>query len=220
MAKDVTLAALRTSCKQRCNLEHSNTITTAEWNTYINGSYAELYDLLVSSFEDYYLTELPLVLVNGATIPLPTAFYKLKGLDLQIDTVNWTPMKRFNFQDRNSPRVTKSYRLMSGTIKVEPIATCGGNYKLWYIPSYTTLVSDASILDGINGWEEYIIIDVGIKAAIKQEQSTNELFTAKKLMIDRINEMANNRDAGNAEKVADTTGSLDTGIGILFGGIS
>jgi hypothetical protein len=49
--------------------------------------------------------------------------------------------------------------------------------------------------DGINGWEEFVIVDAAIKCMIKQELGTQELEKQKKDLIRRIEAMAPNRDA-------------------------
>ena len=66
---------------------------------------------------------------------------------------------------------------------------------------------DAATLDGVSGWEEYVIIDAGIKALIKQEQDPTPLMAQKQEMKLRIEAMAENRDAGEAMHVSDTLGA-------------
>lgn len=63
--------------------------------------------------------------------------------------------------------------------------------------------TDASQVDGIAGWEEYVIIDAAIKANIKQEGNVGELRVQKQAMLDRINAMAEGRDAGQAHHSTD-----------------
>lgn len=62
---------------------------------------------------------------------------------------------------------------------------------------------DAVTLDGIAGWEEYVIIDAAIKAQIKQERPIDELMVQKAAMKLRIESMAEGRDAGQAHHVSD-----------------
>jgi hypothetical protein len=58
-------------------------------------------------------------------------------------------------------------------------------------------------IDGISGWEEYVIIDAAIKAGIKQEFDVRDLKEQKKEMKARIEGMAEGRDAGQAHHVTD-----------------
>ena len=52
-----TLATLRNRVRQRADMENNNFVSDSEVNQYINSSYAELYDLLVAKFEDYYVAD-------------------------------------------------------------------------------------------------------------------------------------------------------------------
>lgn len=66
-----------------------------------------------------------------------------------------------------------------------------------------TIWDDSTSLDGIAGWEEYIIIDAAIKAQIKQENDIQPLLIQKAEITQRIQAMAEGRDAGQAHHVSD-----------------
>jgi hypothetical protein len=66
--------------------------------------------------------------------------------------------------------------------------------------------NDSATLDGISGWEEYIIIDAAIKAQIKQEGPFEPLAAQKADMRARIDAMAEGRDIGQAQHVSDALG--------------
>lgn len=120
---ELALAQIRLMAQQRADRVNSQFVTTAEWNGYINQAMFELYDLIVSVYEDYFLAP-PIELVSdGVTYqyPLPNgsntfrdannpnvfitppAFYKLLGCDLALNNaVNaWVTINKFNFIDRN-----------------------------------------------------------------------------------------------------------------------
>ncbi len=63
--------------------------------------------------------------------------------------------------------------------------------------------TDAVTIDGVAGWEEFIIIDAAIKAKVKQEQDTADLRIQKQEMVADIQSMAEGRDAGQAHHVSD-----------------
>lgn len=67
--------------------------------------------------------------------------------------------------------------------------------------------SDSTSLDGISGWEEYIIIDAAIKAQTKQEGPLEPLMAQKAQINQRIEAMAEGRDAGQAHHVSDALGA-------------
>lgn len=62
---------------------------------------------------------------------------------------------------------------------------------------------DSTTLDGIAGWEEFVVIDAAIKAKVKQEEDVQELAGQKLAMTQRIEAMASGRDAGQAQHVSD-----------------
>lgn len=63
--------------------------------------------------------------------------------------------------------------------------------------------TDAATMDGISGWEEYVVIDAAIKAQIKQEADVNDLRVQKNEIKMRIESMAEGRDIGQASHVSD-----------------
>lgn len=63
---------------------------------------------------------------------------------------------------------------------------------------------DSAVVNGVSGWEEFIVIDAAIKASIKVENNIVEGLMAQKMaMKERIEGMAHGRDAGQAEHVSD-----------------
>lgn len=116
------LGELRTQAKLRSDLLNSNFITTAEWNAYINQAMYELYDLLITQYEDYFKAPAVSFNVNGSQYiyPLPdgvTQFidsagaqtaaaplYKLLGFDLAVNTANngYVTIPKYNYVDRNT----------------------------------------------------------------------------------------------------------------------
>ena len=79
----VTLLELRNRSRQRADMVNSKFVTDAELNTYINASYAELYDLLIASRgENYFVLSYNFTTsINQDTYALPADFYKLMGVD-------------------------------------------------------------------------------------------------------------------------------------------
>jgi len=118
---EMSLGELRLKAKQRADLVNSQFITDPEWNSYINQSMFELYDILVETYDDYYLAPASrFVTISGQTnYPLPDGnltftaqdgttftpppFYKLLGVDLAINNANnaSVTVNKFNFIDRN-----------------------------------------------------------------------------------------------------------------------
>lgn len=120
-AGEMSLGQIRLSAQQRADRVNSQFVTLPEWNSYINQAMFELYDLLITSYEDYFVASPAAFQVNGSTYlyPLPDGatsftdlngnayvappFYKLLGVDLALNTAQnaWVTVDKFNFIDRN-----------------------------------------------------------------------------------------------------------------------
>lgn len=188
MARTVTLASLRSQAQQRADMENTDFLTGAEWNVNINNSATELYDLLTTVFEDYYFDTHSITTSGTDTYPLPDDFYKLLGVDQLFASGQSGTVKPFQFGERNS------YRPYTGSNEALTLS---------YIPVMPALTQDSDTFDGINGWEEFIVIDAAIKALIKEESDVSTLMAQKAAIVRRINECAPNRDAGMPDRVTD-----------------
>jgi len=119
---EMSLSQIRLQAQQRADRVNSQFLTTSEWNSNINKAMFELYDLLVTVYEDYFLAPPVQFTANGNTFqyPLPNGsisylnpitnttavappFYKLMGVDLAIQNTNngYVSIDKFNFADRN-----------------------------------------------------------------------------------------------------------------------
>ena len=210
----ITLANLKTQARYRANMENSLFVTDAELLTYINSSIAELHDLLVASFDsDYSISSYEFSTVSGTdSYALPSAFYKLKGVDAQLNGTYWSTISPFNFNERNLRTGVYSsnllgyqfkYRILGGNLVFSPVPDGAYNIKMWYIPTATKLVNDADTLDDINQYSEYIIVDAAIKMLQKEESDVSILLAQKADLRKRIENMAQNRDADKSDAVSD-----------------
>lgn len=228
----MSLAQVRYLAQLESDMLNSSFISTQEWNNYISQSYFELYDLVVTLFEDYYIAPNPYTFqTNGnqsyalpdgvSTIDYVTGvaapkFYKLRGVDLGLDASQnaWVTLKKYQFISRNRyvyPQLTTTYlgvfnlryRVMGNNIQFIPTPSSGQFIRLWYVPALTQPLQDKDILDGVSGWLEYVIVDAAIKALDKEESDTTALNLRKAALLKRIEDSASNRDAGESETISD-----------------
>lgn len=222
----ISLGELRQRSQQKADLVNSQFITTNEWNFYINESAKELYDLLITVYEDYYVAPRLLIetitnqqfydLPNGQNYAGVPALYKLYGVDLGLNSSNnaFVSLKKFNFIQRNKyvfPQITSSllgvfnleYRLIGGQIMFIPGPTQGQPFGLWYYPRLKTLLQDTDILDGISGWELYVICRAAKYALDKEESDTSRITEEIGYLKQRIESSAMNRDAGQPDTISD-----------------
>lgn len=218
----VTLLQLRTQARQRADAENSQYITDAELTGYINNSAAELYDLLIGAYDaDYFLESVSFsttsgtadyLLPNGTLYSAAKTFYKLRGVDAKINSSDWFALRPYNFNERNrnedfgwstlaGPMVR--YRVSGNYLKFSPTPDSATSVRLWYIPTYTALAADGDILQDVNAFSEYVVVDAAIKCRIKEDLDITVLMAVKAALKQRIEQMAENRDAGNPESVSD-----------------
>jgi hypothetical protein len=122
---EMSLYELRLRAQQTADRVNSNFVTKTEWNAFLRLAMYELYDLLITTYEDYFAQQYVFINTNGTTqnYPVPDgatnyfggtypstgstdpaqAFYKLAGMDLGINTSNnaWVTLQKFDFIERN-----------------------------------------------------------------------------------------------------------------------
>lgn len=243
---EMCLSQIRLQSQQRADRVNSNFVTLTEWNTNINQSLFELYDLLVTCYEDYFLAPAVQFTTNGSQVfyPIPDgvttfinnntglsftpqALYKLRGVDLAINTNSngWVTVQKFNFIDRNKFLYPNSastiygvfncqYRMMGTNIEFIPTPAGQQIFRLWYVPRLQQLLQDTDTTTaGVSGWIEYVIVDAAIKALQKEESDTIALMVQKQALIKRIQDSAMNRDEGQPDTISDVRSSMGS-----FGG--
>jgi len=227
MARTATLLELKTQARQRADQVNSTFVSDAELTSYINESATELYDLLVTSYETYYLTSQNVTVVSGTdTYALPTTFYKLKGID--FNPINppvgqsAITLMPYNFNERNRFVYTPAfnivglnsfkYSVQGSNIKFIPVPSQGGTIVIWFIPYLGKMVLDTDTLDGINGWEEYVVVDAAIKMMQKEESDPQALMIQKEALKKRIEQSAPSRDAGFPKRMSDVRRANPFGI--------
>jgi hypothetical protein len=226
-----TLSAVRTAAAQRADMPAPSTttfVTTSEWNGLINASYQELYGLLAQKFGDDYFTSISSnITTDGLTdlYDLPSDFFKLLGVDLQVTATPpaYVTVRPFAFAERNSlaqPNLQPTlgvtnlrYRLKGSKLWLAPFPAANQVLRLHYVPRLTLLSADGDTLDGVNGWEEYVVVDAALKAKDKEESDVSVLAAEKAALVGRIEAEAENRDAGAPATVADVRSDLWPGPG-------
>ena len=158
------------------NAGTSNYATTAELTYLANAGAARLHDILVTAYEDFYMSSITwsitpgkeyydlsadLLMVDANSNP---TFYKMIDIFLTYGsgaTLSRFKLKRFNTNELtllNNSVITPTYtilptvywRLEGTRLYFEPIAvanTAGYNFEMWYVPQVTKLVNLTDTLD-------------------------------------------------------------------------
>jgi len=147
MTDYVALNSLRDEARQRADQVNTTFVTDAELNGYLNNSWSELYDILVSKYQDdYFLTSTTVTITSGtSSYSLPSNFYKARGVDLNINDNQNTPLQRYTFADRTRDSLVRyardvKYRIQANNIVFAP-SPSSNTATLWYIPKPRKLQS-------------------------------------------------------------------------------
>lgn len=210
MAKTVTLANMRTYCRDRYEID-DNYITDSMLNTWVNGSYYSLYNLMVEHDPHWFLTSSDLNIVSGtATVALPATCFKVRRVDILESGSDWTTLQRYSLAEENEysgqsvqDRAVTRYLVAGDNIRLNPTPgwSQSSGLRVYYTPVPTTLSGDSSTLDGVSGWEEWIICDVGIKFFVKQEWQPEAIMAQRTAVENQIKGLASQRDTGNPPRM-------------------
>lgn len=214
MPRTFTLAQLRTLVRQRADRENDPHVTDTEINSYISASYGELYDLLVQSGLPYFKATQTIV-TTGSSNPyaLSSDFYAMIRVWYKAGTDTWWPLREAHprevhrFLALTGTRRAVAYEVTGTTpagdsLELFPIPPAGQTYEVRYFPRPLDLTTDADVVDGVSGWEEFIVVDAALKCLTKSTpEEAAPLWQAKNQQLERIKRMAQNRQIANAHSL-------------------
>lgn len=208
MARTFTVAQLRLKIQQRSDIESSRHVPPAEILDYINSSYTELYEILAQSGKHFFETTQPLTSSGAATLPLPADHFMTLRVDWLPDT-NSPPVPVPVIQVAEIHRFAKTgsraigHRQVGQTLTFYPAPPAGQSYQHIYIPTCPVLALDTDVVDGVNGWEEFIVVDCAIKIGIKEETDVSVLRGERAELRSRIATAADDRELLETSTVVD-----------------
>jgi hypothetical protein len=186
---------------------------------YIDLAYAEMYNLLVDTYQDYKVTFANFTTQSGINIyQLPTNCYKVRGLDCE----NGISAKSFMFEERerlanttylnDGLQTNLRYCVLGDTLLLLP-TPAEESLTLWYVPVPARITDEDQVIDGVAGFEQYIIAHVCIEIANKNETDPT-VFERKLARVEKkITTFAANRDAAEPRQVIDARGFVNDIIG-------
>jgi hypothetical protein len=230
MARTRTLAELRTDVEERADLPPSTSATfikVATMNRWINQSIRRFMQLVMQAYGDHYFVsgeigQLLPIQAGVDTYSLPADFISLLYVRLQISDSQIVPLERMDM-DRvlvvsqggaGWSGIRPTYRLLGNSIQFHPIPSSEHLVLLGYVgtrivkSSTGTTKSDMTVdtdtLDGVNGWEEWVVLDAAIKCMKKEESDPSLLMVEQKEIEQEIVSHAQQRDQGTPARVRNT----------------
>jgi hypothetical protein len=214
----VQLSDFQTMCQQRVDELNTVFVPLINVTRMVNLGIGTLYNRMVSVYEDYFLTVGPGLPTtsNVDTYAIPTDCYKLRGVELQLDSLHWVTVPSYEYIERNdynyfpvsayiSPAGTSiRYRLQGQTVRFIPLPSVGGiTYRFQYIPMFSTqLVNPTDTFDCVTpGWEEYVVLYVAGRMLQINESDTTAVDNMLAKIEQQIDTWATDRDAGAQKKM-------------------
>lgn len=195
--RTITLANLRTACKQRADMENSAFISDSEWTRMIDTVWAELWELLVASGDPPVITEQTINATGATTYALPDDHFSTIGIDYDSTDLKYT-LRELMIQERRwAETVTGAARavaflIQSNAIKLRPNPP-SGTYKHIYVPMPVDLTVQA---DGYAvqfyqpAAEDFVIWGVVRMARAKEESDTTHAEREFERARQRVEEIA------------------------------
>lgn len=181
--------------------------TTVNWNGYSNLRYG-------LQGNNIFLVPIP---QTGQTvqvwyIPAPTSLqfrlpgYSVSGSQVIGSITDTTGLSigmniSSNFMNGIIPANTTISAISTTTVTMSQNALSTQNATIF------SAWTDTTLIEGISGWEQFIIVDAARKAMSKQEFDASDMKQERDAMIADIQSMAEGRDAGQAFHVSDVLGA-------------
>jgi len=223
MARTETVENILADARLEADQVEGTFVTDAQGIRLASAGYAELYCLLADADPKRFLASSDLTttadtkeyLLSGAS-PSITTFYQLMGVSM-VEGDNRYPLERHEWAERydgGDPAYPAmegagTYRIIKGgqdgstvSIAFEP-EPGSHTYEIEYIPAPTKLTLVSDTVDGVAGWESYIVHYVAEWMAVKEESFELAAYLNSKMAIvrQRIAKLARQRDAATAPKV-------------------
>ena len=204
-----TLAQIRTRALQRADMAYDSTVpetskfaTNVEVDGLINAAYKELYGHLVRNGMHMAESDYTVATDGSATYALPADLWAVLGVH-RVQDGRYIRLERHSVRHRPSSTWTGpayTYRVIGVSLELSPRPT-SGDYVLRYVPVPAELVAEGDILDGVLGWEEYVVVDVAIKLRLKEESGVEELVRERERLLARIQDEAQAAEATEGTRV-------------------
>lgn len=191
---------------------------------YLNAELAVLWDVLISTHEDYCIKRLTIpVVANTEDYSMPSDFYKFRKVFPMSNGQRGKPLRKFNLKDLGRSTLYPAtlgtqiegtrYKINGNRLWLDPTPTSAAELELWYVPQLEAIVN---LKDRIDfrfpfGWEQYVIEGVAARCLEKLELDGSAQRARQKEILQRVLLMAEDRDVGEPFQMQDAEGYLDGG---------
>lgn len=209
-----TVAEIALRIRQRTDNEHSTSdfVDPTELIGLIDVHYKELYGLLVR-FRQHQTENIQTITATGAATYAVDSHYAIVAV-FRVDGTNRITLGKHDWRFKQDPSIVglaSTYRIANGAIEFAPVPATG-TYEIRYIPRPTVLDDDADIVDGVLGWEEYIVY-AGARDVYTKEgnlDAAGSMESGRQRMEDRIKTEAANEEMTQSNRIQDVRSRADS----------
>lgn len=192
MASTQTLLELRTRIRQLTDTENDNHITDAELTEWVNKGIRVLAGKVIEADPDFYITDTTLTTVAGTTeydftdgtafSPTAANFRSIRGVDFPTGGLTYR-LKSYPYNERTRRlayttsgfglpryRVARNDTDGSGARLLFDIDPGANTYTVHYLPVPTELSADGDLLDGVMGFDDYVIAYAAARVRRKSDE--------------------------------------------------
>ena len=172
-----TLAQLRTSLLIRGSWERSADITPAVCLEVLNDAIEETFNIIQACDDDYYVRlGASFALVIGTdTYALPTDFYNLRKVEIQVDSTRWQKLLPVPLD--GNQRITQfgltgkryRYRLSNLGLTFYPIPASTDNVRIYYIPLAPQLAVDSDVVVFDRPVEQKLVLLIAYRDCLQRQ---------------------------------------------------
>lgn len=225
--RTVTLQELMDRARQYADMQNNNFITEPELKLYIKNACTKYWNLINQLGQDYNLITSPTTLFesNVKDYALPSDFLHVRGVDLAVSSSPqpndiWLNVKPFQFAERNRFQgypyfsgfgisTYLRYRIKNNFISFDPYPQGYGSFRIHYTPVMPDLLQPTDTIDGINGFEDYIVLKAAERMLAKEESDVSWVLKEINEFEVMIKQAADDRNRDRSDRVQDVNADIN-----------
>lgn len=180
-------------------------MSDAKLLAYANASRGVWHGMVTQANPERYATSEDITATGASSYNLPADYYASLFVE-EVDGTNRRELVRAMPQERNrwgnGAGDAQAYWVMGSTIRLVPVPA-SGTYRHWYVKHADEFSAGSDTVDGVNGWEEWIWLDVAIKVLLKQRSDVSQLAGIRDGVAREILAAAADRVKGDVVRVVD-----------------
>lgn len=217
MARNISRGDIRTAARRDADMPNTNggKATDADYNGWIQEGYDELYGILVEARIGYVQTFSQLTTVGASDVyALPADFLALVGFDYQLDVERYVPLKVIDDRQVTDYPLHGARSLAcrpDGPTRLimYPTPQAGQVYRLRYIKAPALLTTDGDLIDGVAGWERFIVCHAAAMARQMEGTDNRQLIAEREAKRAEINARKEERLLYEAGRIQDTESRVE-----------